>query len=289
MLNLFETIKESPAYFKQLGCKVLLCTRYDCIKEKDLQDLYSLHNFIIYVLNGKRTLLQSGSMFEMSEGKSVFSKKGAWLSQKNTEEWRALIFFLPDNYLQQFFKKYSSQFPITTRQEKSIPQMIPLEINDCTKGFFNSILPYFSNTPVPPETLIELKFREMLFNILLNPQNDELNFYLSTLANHYKQSLSEIMEANYTYNFALSEFAKLANLSLASFKREFKKVFQTTPGKWLMEKRLHYAYRLLNTTSKTINDIAFESGFENTTHFSRVFKARFQISPLHQRQHTVVH
>jgi transcriptional regulator GlxA family with amidase domain len=51
-----------------------------------------------------------------------------------------------------------------------------------------------------------------------------------------------------------------------------------------MQKRLDYASVLIGTSSKSIIDIAFESGFENNTHFSRVFKEKFGTSPLQYRK-----
>jgi AraC family transcriptional regulator, exoenzyme S synthesis regulatory protein ExsA len=70
----------------------------------------------------------------------------------------------------------------------------------------------------------------------------------------------------------------LSNRSLSAFKREFQKQFNTTPGKWLLEKRLNHAMNLLSNMAKTVGEAAFESGFENSSHFSRSFKERFGIS-----------
>nr|WP_295935077.1 AraC family transcriptional regulator [uncultured Dyadobacter sp.] len=103
-------------------------------------------------------------------------------------------------------------------------------------------------------------------------------------ASQQKTSLPEVMEANYLYNLSLSEFARISNRSLATFKREFKATFYVSPGKWLITRRLDYAQLLLFTTRKSINEITLESGFENTSHFSRVFKERFGTSPLHFRK-----
>ena len=285
MINLFETVKAHPEYFKQLTCKVLLVSQYECPHERILQDLYSEHNFIVYVLKGRRVLFQPGYAYEMTEGKCIFSKKGGWMSQKETGEgWSVMVFFLPDSYLQQFFKEYRSHLHANEIQKSANTQMISLEVNETTKSFFHSMIPYFTQNPPPPETLLELKFRELLFNLLINPGNKSFLHQLRTIADRHRQSLSEIMDANFTYNLPLTEFAKLAHLSLASFKREFKKVFQTTPGKWLLQKRLEYASLLISTSFKSINDIAFESGFENQTHFSRVFRDKFGISPLQYRK-----
>jgi len=287
MINLFETVKNHPEYFKQLACKVLLCTQYDCRQETALQSLYSEHNFIVYVCKGRRVLFQPGHTYEMTEGRCIFSKKGGWMSKQETGEgWRVMVFFLPDSFLQQFFKEYQSYFPGGVHKEPNV-QMINLEVNETTKSFFHAMIPYFVQTPCPPETLLELKFRELLFNLLINPANRSFLGHLRTIADSHRQTLSEIMDANFVYNLPLKEFAKLTHLSLASFKREFKRVFQTTPGKWLIQKRLDYASQLIGTSSKSINDIAFESGFENNSHFSRVFRDRFGVSPLQYRKQLV--
>lgn len=95
-----------------------------------------------------------------------------------------------------------------------------------------------------------------------------------------KPSLAEVMESNYTFHLSLREFSKISQRSLASFKREFTSIFNTTPGKWLTQKRLEHAQLLLETSQKNINEIADESGFENNTHFNKIFKEKFGISPL---------
>jgi transcriptional regulator GlxA family with amidase domain len=138
--------------------------------------------------------------------------------------------------------------------------------------------------PAPSENLLELKFKELLFNIFSNPANKGLVAYANSLCDSHKPSLLEIMEANYTFNLSIAQFARLAQRSLAAFKREFAGYYQTTPGKWLLQKRLEYAEHLLETSNKNINEITDECGFENATHFSRVFKEKFGLSPLLYRK-----
>lgn len=119
---------------------------------------------------------------------------------------------------------------------------------------------------------------------MANRNNLSSPYPVSLTANQKKASLLEVMEANYMYNLPLPEFARISNRSLATFKREFKTLFYISPGKWLIARRLDYARLLLFTTKKSINEITIESGFENTSHFSRVFKERFGTSPLHFRK-----
>jgi AraC-like DNA-binding protein len=87
------------------------------------------------------------------------------------------------------------------------------------------------------------------------------------------------MEDNYCFNLKMEQYAELSNRSLSAFKRDFQKLYNTTPGKWLLEKRLNHAMHLLTNLNRTVSEAAFESGFENPSHFSRSFKERFGYTP----------
>ena len=87
------------------------------------------------------------------------------------------------------------------------------------------------------------------------------------------------MESNYFYNLNISEFAEIAKMSTATFRREFKDYYKTTPGKWLTTRRLEKATTLLKTTNKTVSEITFDCGFKNLSHFSRIFKEKLKLSP----------
>ena len=146
-------------------------------------------------------------------------------------------------------------------------------------------MPYFGNANDPDPYLLELKFRELILSIADNPRNKEIQSYFSSLL-HQPQavSLQKIMDDNYCYNLKLEEFAQLSNRSLSAFKRDFQKQFNTTPGKWLLKQRLNHAMHLLSNTSKTVSETAFESGFENPSHFSRSFRQYFGMAPATVKQ-----
>jgi AraC-like DNA-binding protein len=93
-----------------------------------------------------------------------------------------------------------------------------------------------------------------------------------------------MMETNFAYNLGIEEYAKMTNRSVSSFKRDFRSIFKTTPGRWLTEKKLAHAKKLLLQSEKTIAGAAFDSGFENTAHFSRLFKQKTGFTPMEYRK-----
>lgn len=284
IIDLYNTVKQHPEYFRQIKCGELLFTQYDCPQQAIMQDLFSESNYIAYVVSGKRVFHLPGETHVMTEGKCVFAKKGGWIAEKEPGEgWCVLVFFIPDDYLKKFVNEYRAHLPMV-QSANIVTQMIDLEVSEVTKSFFYAMIPYFMQQTPPPESLIELKFRELLFNVLITKGNGDLLAWIRQLADNKSISLQSVMEANYTYNLSMQDFARIAGLSIASFKREFSTLYHTTPGKWLIQKRLDYAGLLLHTTAKPVGEIVFESGFENNTHFSRVFKEKFGTSPLQFRQ-----
>src|SRR5690606_15535684 len=130
---------------------------------------------------------------------------------------------------------------------------------------------------------LELKFKELLFNIFLDPANKDVLAYANSLMNISNTPIWEVMEKNYMYNLTVEQFARMANRSLSVFKKEFFQYYHTTPGRWLTQKRLELAKSFLDAGKQNIGEVAFNSGFENLSHFSRVFKEKYGVSPTKMR------
>jgi AraC-like DNA-binding protein len=78
---------------------------------------------------------------------------------------------------------------------------------------------------------------------------------------------------------ALSRFAYLTGRSLATFKRDFEKLFRTSPSRWLQQRRLQEAHYLLKEKGLSPSDVYTEVGFEDLSHFSFAFKKAYGVAP----------
>lgn len=87
------------------------------------------------------------------------------------------------------------------------------------------------------------------------------------------------MQQNYIFNLPLQRFAYLTGRSLSTFQRDFLKIFETTPQRWLTQKRLELAHYLIEDKKMKPSEAYIEAGFENLSHFSRAFKAEFGYNP----------
>ncbi len=285
MTNHYDFVKANPGLFKQFSCNEALFLIIDCPPEFVKAEDWIDHNCFLHVITGNHILFNRERSWLISKGSTVFIKKGGIGIQKVDEDaFCALMFYVPDSYIHSFFSDKRSE---PSQFEKSLisgNMLIDLETNEVLVAFFNSVLSYFETDRQPPEELLELKFKELLLNIISNPANKELTSYLYKVFHSGNDDLRDIMERNYLYTLSLDEFARISHRSLSKFKRDFDTVFGMPPGKWLMEKRLEYASRLLFNSKKSITDIVIESGFTNITHFDRIFKKHFGATPLQHRK-----
>lgn len=140
------------------------------------------------------------------------------------------------------------------------------------------MVPYFDTLIKPTEELIRLKIREGV-NILLNINPDYFYPCLFDFSEPWKIDILEYMNENYAYDLTLEELASFTGRSLSSFKRDFQKISDLTPQKWLVKKRLEVAHELLREKKKKVSDVYQEVGFKNLSHFSQAFKKYFGVAP----------
>lgn len=278
LLNLFKEIVRDPIHYRQLSCRENLITLYNCPLKSKFEGVWSHRNYIIYVMEGRKIWHTAHGSYDLRKGSCVLVRKGASIVEQFFDvNFCLVLFFVPDDFICEVLKTKTT--PIHQPGKKYEP-IITIDSNSSVHAFYQSMIPYFDGDNKPDQSLLELKFRELILTIADNPRNSELLSYFSSLLKEPQAiSLQRVMEDNYCFNLKMEEFAQLSNRSLSAFKRDFQKLFKTTPGKWLLEKRLHHAMHLLSNAGKTVSEASFESGFENPSHFSRAFRQQFGLSP----------
>lgn len=191
----------------------------------------------------------------------------------NGEPIALISIFLDQKSLHQ----YATENNITKQSAYKGTPMIDLTGNTFLKGFFDSLLPYIDNPKKLTAKIAELKTCEAIE--LLLQTGDVFRNFLFDFQEPHKIDLEAYMNHNYKYNIPLSSFAKLTGRSLSTFKRDFTKIFETTPEKWLQQKRLEQAHFLISKKKQRPSEVYLEVGFENLSHFSFAFKKQFGYAP----------
>ncbi len=179
--------------------------------------------------------------------------------------------FLREMYGKAEFRKVSAATPKLAAEVAKLPKTVELA------SLFASMTPYFDPEVKPKEDLMNLKLQEGLLALL--HIDERFAPTLFDFNEPWKIDIMEFMNENYMYEFSMEELAHYTGRSLATFKRDFKKISDLTPEKWLIRKRLEAAYAMMKNGGKKVVDVYAEVGFKNPSHFSTAFKKQYGVSP----------
>lgn len=106
--------------------------------------------------------------------------------------------------------------------------------------------------------------------VMLNATN--FTFEATVQDNSKAELIYKYINQNFQKQIALDEIANHVSITVPAFCRYFKKITGKTFTKIVNEYRVTHATKLLAETTKSITEICFECGFNNFSHFNKVFK-----------------
>lgn len=92
-----------------------------------------------------------------------------------------------------------------------------------------------------------------------------------------------LLEDNIDEPLSPFDLAEELGISTRQLERLFGKFLNTSPKRYITELRLHRARNLIVQTEQSITEIAMACGFNSTSHFSKVFRSHFGVSPVAHR------
>ena len=284
MINLYSTIKNSNL-FSKIEISELLFVEYTCMKEETRLGLWSNNNYFAFISSGKKMWKTIYHSYEVSHGDVIFVKKGANLTHQFFEDKFCAVFvFIPDDFIKSFLKKNSDLLGTSQKDLSAQDAVLRVEKDELLENYYYSIQSYLSLSQRPNERLLLLKFEELLLSLFSNKKHQALTDYFVSLCQDQEYHMSRIMEENFAYNLKLEDYAQLCHMSLTAFKNSFKRYYHTNPGAWLQQRKLELAHYQVLHTNSSISQISLECGFEDTSHFIRVFKQKHHLTPLQFRQ-----
>jgi AraC-like DNA-binding protein len=248
---------------------------YSCLIDKlYIGEHFLPEHMLMKIYSGELEIKYFNRCKVLSAGDTVLVARNQ-LSQitkkpKDGAPFKSLTLFLPQQELRDYFA--------ATKAEPH-HRLMELQLNrhPLIDSLFESILKYYEIGEELPAELTELKIKEAVA-VLKNVQPESLNI-LTDFSEPGKIDLENFMMKNYQFNVSLDRFAYLTGRSLATFKRDFKRIFLEPPSRWLQQKRLQTAYDLMVNKQLKASDVYLEVGFENLSHFSYAFKNQFGFPP----------
>ena len=256
--------------------KILAPYRYEAIFQNT--------GCFIYFKDRGPKLLSSEVNAQLNENEAVLLKCGNHfidlLRETKDDQIEVIVVHLFPEVLK---KLYTGDLPELIKSQTNNKRSEVIVSSNVLAKFIESLEFYFQNPSLVNNDLLELKIKEL---ILLLIQSKNINSILELVSDLYSSKtihIKEVIALHLYSNLKIDQLAKLCNLSLSSFKREFRKEFDDSPTNYINEKRIEKAKELLSVTNLPISEIAYETGFRDSLYFTRLFKKKTGIPPTSYR------
>jgi AraC-like DNA-binding protein len=261
-----------------------------CLHTQQTEGTMFLENhMLLFVLKGQYKISFGEKTYKVNENEMVLFHKSIVIryEKMGNEESEYLLdymmFFLKDDLLNEFIKMYDFN--------QSFPSVVvPISvkpINKRLKGYIQSLKPLFNDSSGISNGLVKLKLLELLFDLV--DTDEKLLVQFLQLKQKERRSITDVVDENLYNPVNVNDLAYLSGRSVSTFKREFKEIYNTSPLKWIRNRRLDKARELFSHTKYSVTEVCFSTGFENVAHFSKVFKERFGVSPSMFKQSVNLH
>lgn len=233
-------------------------------------------HMLIWFISGETKIVQAEATYHFKTG-DIFliprNKPATIINYpKDGLPHKTVVMLLTTKILRNFYSSIEVKAKIMP-----VPGIRSYNNHPLLESCLASLIPYFNMNEPLPENLASLKITEAIS--ILRAMDAEIDSVLANFEDPHKVELISFMEKNYMFNMPMEKFGYLTGRSLTTFKRDFRKAFNTTPQRWLTHKRLELAHYQLTEKKKKPVDVCYETGFENLSHFSYAFKKHFGYAP----------
>jgi signal transduction histidine kinase/DNA-binding response OmpR family regulator len=103
---------------------------------------------------------------------------------------------------------------------------------------------------------------------------------ITSMDDKFLQKAKEVVDKNLSNSdYTIEDFASAMALSRSQLHRKLRALINNSGSEFINTIRMNYAIELLQKKAGTISEIAYDSGFNNPTYFSQLFRQKFGMSP----------
>jgi AraC-like DNA-binding protein len=235
-----------------------------------------------YIVDGDGQSLSEEENIVAEPGRVILSLCGLTVGRMMAEQAQgrmdSIIVHFNQELLQQVFE---GEKPALWKElEKPITRyVVQSAAGELVRHYFNGIAQLFQNQAALTESILKLKVKEIVLLLLQTDNAPDVLRIIRSLFSERTFSFKEKVDAHILTGASIENLAMITNCSLSTFKRKFKKVYQTSPAAYIMSKKIEQVAHLLKISEEPISAIGYDCGFESPEHLSRVFKKHYGMSP----------
>jgi AraC-like DNA-binding protein len=234
------------------------------------------HHILVWFISGETKIIQADATRTFNAGDVFLIPRNQLTTVINYPKdglpHKAVAMILTVNKLKDFYARHKA-----VGRAQPLQKVYSFTKHPLLESCLASLIHYFNLGENLPPAVADIKIEEAI--TILRSIDKSVDGILANFEEPGKINLSDFMERNYMFNMTLDRFAYLTGRSLATYRRDFTKIYHTSPQKWLQEKRLQLAYYHIVEKQRKPIDVYIEVGFENLSHFSYAFKNYFGFAP----------
>ena len=239
-----------------------------------------------YFLSGNDQLLSKQHGVSASTDHAVLSVCGMTLGrilmEQETGHLSTIIVHFHPEVLKEVYKGSKPQQwkEIETPVTRVVVEMAATNL---IKLYVEGLKGLFENTEAATDDILILKLKEIILLLMRTDSYPQISHMMRSMFSERTFSFKETIEA-YLYTPATVEnLATLTNTSVSTFKREFAKIYNAPPGRYIINRRVEKVAELLRVSDDPISSIGYDCGFSTPAHLTRVFKTKYNKTPSQYR------
>lgn len=252
----------------------------------------SLSRYAIgYVLQGMKYIYYGDKRYTIRRGEIFYMGVGHHYIENVADEndrFEQIIFFYTPVELQRILSHLNLTYGVHISNIHSCERCrqldhvaIPATVS--IKSFFAGCNSYLQQDFLNNDEVAEnIKLTELVYMILTLEEGCLKSKILNNI-DSARENFDQIVYDHIFKDVSIEELASASNRSLTSFKKEFKRRFIIPPHKWYIRQRLTHSRMLLLSTSKSVSEIGNACAFPNTSHFIKLFKKEYNVTPASYR------
>ena len=242
--------------------------------------LFQNEGCFLYFKNSNATIFTAENKIQIKSKEAVLLRCGNYYLDLLRKSDNDKIEIIAVHLYPEILKKiYIKELPALIKKRNFTKESQLIASENIISKFIESLEFYFQNPFLVNDDLLELKIKELILLLVQTKNADSILALITDLYSSKSVDLKEVVESHLYSNLSVDELAKLSNLSLSSFKREFKKEFNDSPNNYIISKKIEKAKELLHISEMGIGEIAYEIGFNDPLYFTRIFKKKVGVTP----------
>ena len=237
-------------------------------------------NMINLLVSGTKTVVYPDATAVVNAGELVVLSTGNVLTSELLtvgQQFSSILFYFSNELFNRFLIKYDHLLQSVTPLKSKQPFLI-FKQDNFIKQFITSMRALVATESELPAAVRLLKLEELLL-YLLHFDPERFRAIQIITKDREQLQIKKVVESHVGQLITVDELAFLCHMSTSTFKRRFSEIYDTTPQKWLLTRKLEMAAELLGSGGESPSGVYLKVGYQNHSSFSEAFRNHFGHTP----------